>query len=307
MRWNCPHCNTLVNLELDLEQNPKSYVRCGKCHGIALIQKKSFSDQKALPPAKDLVEQLMRARNQIAQEEKTQQTAERVILDEPPPIARPEGEPPPMMQTVVDPNGAVMREFHSKPGLPKPPAFLMQGNMRAVQPTFFSTYDAEESETREKTIQRNWIVFGVAVTAFVIGVYLLFQGKRSIDQVRRAPAVVAPAVIADTKIDQIQTTSAATVAPQPVAAVAASVPAPAEKKSEVVPAAQKPLVKVRVPQAILRAGPGQGFPMLTQLTVHEILRAEKIENNWIKVEKEVYPGTVVSGWMRQDLIEIVKR
>lgn len=307
MRWNCPHCNTLVNLELDLEKNPKSYVRCGKCHGIALIQKKAYSDQKALPPANDLVDQLMRARNQIAQEEKTQQTSEKIILDEPPPVARPEGEPAHAMQTVVDPNGAVMREFQSKPGLPKPPAFLMQGNMRAVRPTFFSTYDAEESETREKTIQRNWIVFGVAATAFIIGVYLLFQGKRSIEQVRRAPAVDAPAIVAETKVDQIQTTSASTVVSRPETATAT----PVVKKTEAAAApavpAQKPLVKVRVPQAILRAGPGQGFPMLTQLTVHEILRADKVENNWIKVEKEIYPGTIISGWMRQDLIEIVKR
>ncbi len=301
MRWNCPHCNTLVNLDLDLDKSPKSYVRCGKCHGIALIQKKSFSDQKALPPAKDLVDQLMRARNQIAQEEKINQAAERVILDEPPPVARPEGQPAQAMQSVIDPNGAVMREFQSKPGLPKPPAFLMQGNMRAVRPTFFSTYDAEESETREKTVQRNWIVFGVAVTAFIIGVYLLLQGKRSIEQVRRAPAIDAPAIVAEIKTDQIQTTSAATVAP-------AVAPVTVQKtETGAAPATQRPLVKVRVPQAILRAGPGQGFPMLTQLTVHEILRADKIENNWIKVEKEVYPGTVVSGWMRQDLVEIVKR
>ncbi|RYZ65317.1 MAG: SH3 domain-containing protein [Proteobacteria bacterium] len=67
------------------------------------------------------------------------------------------------------------------------------------------------------------------------------------------------------------------------------------------------MVKVRVPQAILRAGPSQDFPMLTRLTIHEVLRAEKVENNWIKVEKEVYPGTIVSGWMRQDLIEVLKR
>ncbi|MBC7385070.1 MAG: hypothetical protein H7301_02770 [Cryobacterium sp.] len=39
MRWNCPHCESLVTAGIDFENIQRAYVRCGKCKGMALIHR----------------------------------------------------------------------------------------------------------------------------------------------------------------------------------------------------------------------------------------------------------------------------
>lgn len=39
MRWNCPHCDEFVSADIDFETTTKSYVRCAKCKGLALIHR----------------------------------------------------------------------------------------------------------------------------------------------------------------------------------------------------------------------------------------------------------------------------
>jgi hypothetical protein len=309
MRWNCPHCATLVNLDIDLDRTPKAYVRCGKCMGIALIQKNAGENQAAPPPSeRDLSKSFIDARNSLQAEEANTRKAQ-LALAENYLSSNPEEnqQQAAYSETTMEMNGGAtfpVREFHAKTSLPRPPAFLLSAStagQNQAAPTLYGTFHMDPEENQTLARLRSIVILAIASAALIGGIYLFIQSQKVMQESHLKVRQI------EEKITQAQsTTQAIDSAPIQADAIqlesAASIPqkrvTPRPKQPEIPPL--KPQIRVIVPQAILRSAPSTEAIAIDRLKQNETFTIQSFRGNWIQVEGRK------QGWLRNDLVTMVE-
>ena len=327
MRWNCPHCSTLVNLEIDLDRNPKAYVRCGKCMGIALIQKNANADAESLPNERDLAQGFMSARDALREEQTTLQNSQRGIADhyfQEEENTDTDAESSLHSEIQIEMDGSPVpevdalrgtsptRQFRAKTQLPRPPAFLLAATpiQNPASSALYSTFHVDTEAEQRTARVRSIVILALAAVAFVAGIYLFVRGQQAMVSNRlkleRALRKIETAPALDSEVSTVIATTSPSGAPSRAERLAtnlrsaANAPANDRIRLESASTLAANHMRVIVPQAILRSAPSTESDALEHLQRDELLTIQSFRGNWIRVEVRNK-----QGWLRNDLVAVV--
>jgi len=160
MRWNCPHCETGINLKINLEETPRVYAKCSACAGISLLTLKT-----AAAPIQN-------------------------ILPTPPIVLSPPVTPlvtvTPAVEEITPPPFRIQKVYAT------PPAFLLDARTMVDVPAHFSTVEDEAKENEPEfdltaslraiqlpkiSTRRAPLLVAIAI-ALTSGTYLAIQVKK---------------------------------------------------------------------------------------------------------------------------------
>lgn len=134
MRWNCPHCDTSLQLKVDLDELQRVYAKCGDCSGITLLSLRSASRPNLAP---------ISAQAPLIPIVKSTPTQIEEIVSPIENLSEAPAAPAPMLETVSPP------PFKGAFAYSTPPAFLLKAEPIVEVPTYFSTIEDEANENRQ--------------------------------------------------------------------------------------------------------------------------------------------------------------
>lgn len=129
MRWNCPHCDTAIQIKVDWNELEKVYAQCRLCEGISLLSLKTAPAKVAIAAPATIEEAIEEPAEEPVEsfydEETTLELTDKNSVTAPPP-------------------------FRGSAAYAVPPAFLMNSESLLEIPTYFSTIEDELREDEKE-------------------------------------------------------------------------------------------------------------------------------------------------------------
>jgi hypothetical protein len=330
MRWNCPHCETLVTAGIDFENTKKAYVRCAKCQGMALIHRSAvladYVKARRLEEEAQLEIELRLTQTATANSrmqamesqirglnEKITETARSAATA----VKAPSLETAPGL-------GMEVEKIRSATPPPFHPSFEMleEGSTQspiddtAIAPPVFNYGNPPAFLLKPETIERSFAVDEEideevddgsdpkTERSIAIGPSTLASLRPILAFWIAAGIAVASGTYLYTQGRKAFAPSAA-VAPSISASDASSVDQADEIQSEAnsaLRAETRPLVIVRVSRAELRTGPSTATEAIQSLDRASIAKIIAEQDGWMKIESPKISTADHTAWIRGDLV-----
>ena len=302
MRWNCPHCGVALAVSDDKLGSGWSFSRCYKCAGFSLVRRSDINLIKVdKPPA-----------------------GEHIML--------PEAAEVPMISNKAVENSKLDKRVETRgisvkgaPAKVPPPQKKPEPRLEELPKDLDMPDPLPQIPSRSRHFRLlPFAIAAAGIAAIASGAYLYVEGQELWKQTKAS-------VIASTQETAIRPrtpTSAEVIAAPPLymrakAEVAADSPkeitdqlhqhamAPSFKQDEPGEAQQNMAVETRTARVILRAGPGQSFPVVGVAQPQTRFRVSDWNDRWFKIIVDQQPLDNVPtesprvAWVRNDLVQLV--
>lgn len=296
MRWGCPHCGVSLSVADEKLGVGWSFSRCYKCGGFALIR---------------------RAEVNLIKVDRAPM-GEQVIL--------PENSEEPLLSQEAAQNLAKYTTLKKEP-MERPvikPAFRQTAFSASVPPVPPLPEPLPEIPRASFTFQKYLpLAIGLAgAVAVGSGIYLYLQGQALWEKAKAAAVFVPPVssqVSPSTGVIQAPPLTAQTEVKDEVRHNAMAPERTSEEAGVVVvdgsfapadsPQPSVLVVKPKVENAHLRAGPGAFYPLLGKVNLKSRYLVMDWNDRWFKIAIQTDPTqktTAKTAWIRNDLVQIIR-
>lgn len=266
MRWNCPHCGSALALADEKIENHWSYSRCYKCGGFALVKRSEMGAIKT----------------------ESAPAGERVLLPE-------MSEEPRLSERALK----NLLETRQKLALEKAQSAAQSAalserveNLNTAQATPPPMSKSAQAKRNAQKINSRKVF--TAALSMIVGAGVVFAIAKSMKVDKIATTAAKPVVSSASENASIQLPLAKVEAVES-SATPQAIPAISTDQGEDL----KMQVKVRIKNAILRAGPGQEFAQVGSTAEGTEFPVINFKDRWFQIK-----ASDQTAWIRNDLVEV---